>query len=35
MTIGLFPLYMVLMAAAMMLATERLNLLLRRRGNSA
>ena len=30
-TIGIFPLYIVLMAAAMLLATERLNLLLRRR----
>lgn len=30
-TIGLFPLYLVLMAAAMLLATERLNRLLRRR----
>jgi hypothetical protein len=30
-TIGIFPLYIVLMEAAMLLATERLNLLLRRR----
>jgi fucose permease len=34
-TIGLFPLYMVLMAAAMLLATERLNRLLRRREGGA
>jgi fucose permease len=34
-TIGLFPLYMVLMAAAMMLATERLNRLLGRRSGGA
>jgi len=34
-TIGLFPLYMALMAAAMLLATERLNLLLGRRNDAA
>jgi len=35
MSIGLFPPYLVLLAAAMLLATERLNMLLRRQGGTA